>query len=121
MILKMENNEGFCGNVGVKANFTDSNGDNLYVGDIVKIEGTSELSIVCGDIKNKRFDIMGIWGEHEFINNSTWKIYKEKSYKSMNIGDEIREIKYCKNDIRKVTISEIEEKLGYEIEIIREH
>lgn len=119
MELRDFNNE-FCGHVGVKANFTDSNGDTLYVGDVVRIEGSSELSVICGDIEDKIFDVMGIWGEHYFSNTTHWKIYKEKSYMSMKNGEEIRNLKYTNNKYKEMTISEIEKELGYPIKVVKE-
>lgn len=107
------------GTVGEKAPFQDSNGDNLYIGDIVKIEGSSELSIVCQS-KDKSFNIMGIFGEDFFGEGSAWKVYKEKSYKSMNIGDKVRNIKFVEENIKEMTISEIEKELGYSIKIVQD-
>lgn len=122
MELRNYSNE-FYGHVGVKANFTDSNGDTLYVGDVVRIvseEDISDLSVVCGDKANKEFNVMGIWNCQPFSKDTEWKVYKEKSYMSMKEGDEIYSLKYTKDEHRKMTISEIEKELGYPIEVIKE-
>lgn len=121
MELVLRDNENkFYGMVGEKAPFQDTNGDNLYVGDVVKIAGSTELSVVCKD-ERKHFGVMGIWGEDTFMKEDRWHIYKEKSYKSMELGDKIRHIKYAKDTIKEMTISEIEKELGYSIKIIKEN
>lgn len=107
------------GIVGKKANFQDSNGDNLYVGDTVKIEGVAGLSIICQDT-DERFNVMGIFGEDFFGEGARYKIYKEKSYKSMNIGDKIRNLRFVDVEIKEMTIAEIEEELGHPVKIIKE-
>lgn len=110
------------GKCGEKANFTDTNGDNLYVGDVVRIKGIDELSIVCKDNEDKSFNIMGIWGSNSFTKIDSWQIFKEKSYKSMKEGDKIRGINYCdETPIKEMTIAEIEKELGYSIKIIKEN
>lgn len=119
LVLRNKTNE-FYGMVGEKAPFQDTNGDNLYVGDVVKIEGSTELSIVCKD-EIKHFGVMGIWGEDSFTKDDHWHIYKEKSYKSMGVGNKVRHIKYTEDTIKEMTISEIEKELGYSIKIIKEN
>lgn len=119
-MIELKNyNDTNYGTVGIKAPFQDSNGDNLYVGDVVKIENISELSIICQD-ENKSFHVMGIFGEDFFGEDSEWKVYKEKSYKSMNVGDEIRGLKFVEEKIKEMTISEIEKELGYSIKIVKD-
>lgn len=121
MELRNTTTNEFYGNVGIKADFTDSNGDNLYVGDVVRIEGVEELSVVCGDERNTSFNILGIWSIKFFCSESKWKIYKEKSYRSMNEGDKIRCLKYVERATKEMTLAEIEKELGYSIKIVREN
>lgn len=122
MELRKWDNENY-GKVGEKAPFKDTNGDNLYVGDVVVIQFKNEKideerSIVCKDEHNE-FGVMGIFSRKSFNKEDTWHVYKEKSYKSMKAGDKVRRIKYIE-DKKEMTIAEIEKELGYSIKIVKE-
>lgn len=76
-MIELKNyNDTNYGTVGIKAPFQDSNGDNLYVGDVVKIENISELSIICQD-ENKSFHVMGIFGEDFLVKILNGKFIKK--------------------------------------------
>jgi|GEM_PF-5944550 len=78
----------FYGVCGEEA-FIDSHGDMLYTGDLVRLfydeDGTNYgLRAVC-KYENK-FIVMGL-AELGADYHEVWSVYKEKSYKSMKIGD----------------------------------
>lgn len=118
LILKSgTSNYGVCGK---KALFKDSNGDNLYIGDVVVLfDRTNE----CGRrviVENYgEIFVMGIQCDCPNYEKESWKIYKEKSYMSMKNGDKINEIAYETKKVKEMTISEIEKELGYPIKIIK--
>lgn len=111
------------GKIGEKAPFKDTNGDNLYIGDVVVTQHKDrdideERSVVCKDERNN-FGVMGIFYRKRFDKEDEWHVYKEKSYKSMKAGDEIGQIKYVEDE-KEMTIQEIEKELGYSIKIVKE-
>lgn len=116
-----QDNYGICGE---KAPFKDSNGDDLYTGDVVVLFDNSGVNLGIDSIvkdENKIF-VMGIECDCPNYKESGWKIYKEKSYMSMKHGDEVDSILYEKvEDKKEMTISEIEKELGYSIKIIKEN
>lgn len=121
MELRNWDNQNY-GKAGEKAPFKDTNGDNLYIGDVVVIQYKNEkidreVSVVCKDEYNN-FGIMGIFYSKSFNKEDEWHVYKEKSYKSMKAGDKVREIKYVEDE-KEMTISEIEKELGYSIKIVK--
>lgn len=121
--LRMKNIFGEYCICGEKAPFKDSNGDNLYTGDVVILfdkDGNSKNKHPIVKYENKIF-VMGIESSCPNYEKDEWKIYKEKSYMSMKNGNEIGGILYEKvEDKKEMTISEIEEELGYSIKIVKE-
>ncbi len=113
---------GFCGE---KAPFKDSNGDNLYTGDVIvlidknKKDSNQGIHSIVKD--TDKIFIMGIKGNCPNYEKYGWEIYKEKSYMSMKHEDRIGEITYKKvEDKKEMIISKIEKKLGNSIKIIKE-
>ncbi len=117
---------GICGE---KADFTDSLGNALYVGDIVVLV-SKELcngfkiqneNVVVKDSETGKYEIMGLYGTAKkgFINNPDWAIYRAIPYYEVPKGFSIDRHKYCDNEIKEMTIAEIEKELGYSIKIIK--
>lgn len=114
---------GICGE---KADFTDTLGNQLYVGDMVITVHTTNFKICCGtnlivkDADTGKYEVMGLYdrARQGFTNNSEWKIYRAIPYNEIPEG-------YCqdshtyKPDKKKMTVSEICKELGYEVEIIK--
>lgn len=121
--LKMKCNDEDYGVCGKKAPFKDSNGDNLYTGDVVRLfnKKTNEDHGKCSIVEDEeKIFVMGIWSDCPYYQRD-WNIYKEKSYMSMKEGDEICLIHYEKNEDKKeMTIPQIEKELGYSIKIVKE-
>lgn len=121
--LKMEccgRDYGICGR---KAPFKDSNGDNLYTGDVVRLfsreDNKDHGQCVIVEDETDIF-VMGI--AYSCPNyQQEWYIYKDKSYMSMKAGNKVEWICYKKyEDKKEMTISQIEKELGYSIKIVKE-
>lgn len=127
LIRDEERPSGICGE---KTNFTDSLGNTLYVGDIVvsvckKYSNKFDIrnqNIVVKDSRTGEYEIMGLYGmaKKGFVNNSEWAIYRAIPYYEVPKGFCIDGHKYCDNEIKEMTISEIEKELGYSIKIIKD-
>lgn len=88
----------FYGKCGKKAPFRDSNGEELYTGDVVKVKkcrgisfGMSSIVERCGEVF-----VMGLYGSYPIHREGEgeWRIYKVKSYEDINPGEEIEDVIY---------------------------
>lgn len=82
------------GTVGEKTELKDRNGDNLYIGDVVNVKCRNMsdfLSVIVKD-GDDTF-VMGI-RTVDISTSEDFKVYKEKSYTSMKVGDEVHHVKY---------------------------
>jgi len=107
-----------CGVCGKKAPFKDSNGDTLYTGDVVVVFNKKH-KISFGKIPiieaNGEIFVMGIYTACPNYEKE-WKIYKEKSYKSMKDGDIVERIYYTNNNNKKInSLEELEKELDKEL------
>lgn len=86
----------FYGKCGKKAPFKDSNGEELYTGDVVGVKGYRRIGFGMSSIVEKRGEIfvMGIHGSCPDYRKDGWQIYKIKSYKDIKEGEEVDEVVY---------------------------
>ena len=98
--MKLKLLDEFVGTVGEQTNLIDTNGDKLYIGDVVRVisnMGQNCLSTVVKE--NNKFYVMGLKCI-DIEKSKDFKIYKEKSYASMKVGDKIGNIEYV-DDVEK--------------------
>lgn len=124
-LIKDGKKRGICGE---KVNFTDSVGNELCVGDVVIIAkkhfermDSFRIGVIVKDNRSGEYEVSGIFGEAKkgFVNNLNWDIYKTIPHFKISVGSSIAYYKYIEEvPKKKMTIEEIEEKLGYSIEII---
>lgn len=106
--MKLKFIDNYIGKTGEKTNLQDINGDNLFVGDVVRVISNMGQNILSAVVKeNDKFYVMGL----KCIDIKTtkdFKVYKEKSYASMKVGEKIGAIEYvddAEKDIKNEEIS----------------
>lgn len=95
--MKLEFGDKCYGTVGERTEIKDRNGDNLYIGDVVNVKCRNMsdfLSVIVKD-GDDTF-VMGI-RTVDISTSKDFKVYKEKSYASMKVGDEVHHVKYVNN------------------------
>lgn len=92
--MKLKFFDKYYGDVGEKSYLQDINKDNLYIGDVVNVKCKNMpdfLSVIVKD-GDDAF-VMGI-RTVDISTSKDFKVYKEKSYASMEAGDEVHNVKY---------------------------
>ena len=103
----------FYGKCGKKAPFRDSNGEELYTGDVVKVRDYRGIGFGISSIVERYGEVfvMGIYGSYPESRKGEeeWRIYKVKSYKDIKPGEEIEDVIYKIKEIRKELFEKLKE------------
>ena len=94
--MKLKLGDNCYGTVGERTGLRDSNGDNLYIGDVVNVKCKNMPDFLSVTVKNEEAFVMGI-RSLDIETSEDFKVYKEKSYASMKVGDEVHNVKYVED------------------------